>query len=125
MNNWTVKTIPHHPRRRWYALHWNGAPLSYLKDGRTMGAYKYRKLAQYRADELNMGAFAARVKHDPSLGYTVGAVGPAPGGFYVAINGTWIASDLHDETCAWQVAGEHYADAQGISANNPNRRPQA
>lgn len=54
MKTWTVKTVPHHPSRRWYALHWNSdAPLSYLRDGRTMGRYKYRKDAQARADELN------------------------------------------------------------------------
>lgn len=51
---WTVKTVPRYPSRRWYALHWNGpTPLSYLKDGRTMGAYKNRNVARSRADGLN------------------------------------------------------------------------
>lgn len=53
VNSWTVKTVPMHHSRRWYALHWNGAPLSYLRDGRTMGRYKYRADAQQRADALN------------------------------------------------------------------------
>lgn len=50
---WTVKTVPHHPRRRWYALHWNGIPLPWLINGRPAGRYKYRRDAQARADELN------------------------------------------------------------------------
>lgn len=54
MKAWTVKTIPRYPSRRWYALHWNGPErVSYLRDGRTMGAYKNRADAEKRADELN------------------------------------------------------------------------
>lgn len=59
MKAWTVKTIPRYPSRRWYALHWNGSErLSYLCDGRTMGAYKNRADAEKRADELNRDAIA-------------------------------------------------------------------
>lgn len=53
MGKWIVKTVPMYPSRRWYALHWTGEPLSYLRDGRTMGRYKYRQDAQQRADGLN------------------------------------------------------------------------
>lgn len=53
MNTWTVKTVPMYRGRRWYALHWNGEPLSYLRDGRTMGRYKNKADAQRRADGLN------------------------------------------------------------------------
>lgn len=54
MSRWTVKTVPMYPTRRWYALHWNGEPLSYLRDGRTSGRYKNRSDAEKRASELNI-----------------------------------------------------------------------
>lgn len=123
MNNhphWRVITVPHHKSRRWYALEWSGC-------GRTMGKYKYRAVAEMRADELNLGAYAARAKHDPRYAaqreaYSVNGV--IAYRYAVRFCGNRIG-DAPDITRAWRLAGEHHADLIGISKDNPNRRNNA
>lgn len=89
---WTVKTVPHHKSRRWYALHWNGpTPLSYLKDGRTSGRYKCRHDAQRLADarneyELLKSAVLERLGTEQDVGNAIRTTSHGPSGTLVTLS---------------------------------------
>lgn len=59
MNNWTV--VRSRSRHYGYGLY-SKINLGYLHDGHNTGWYKYKWMAQSRADELNRSGYPTEVK---------------------------------------------------------------
>lgn len=99
---------------------------TYLRDGHTEGSYKFKRDAELRADELNMGHFAALAKRDGRYSFRCEAFSSYPktplGQRYaVTFCGERIGTAPNMRR-AYQLAGEHIADRRGVARDNPNRR---
>lgn len=90
--------------------------------GKRQGSYKFKRDAQQRADESNMGYFAAIAMRDGR--YTFGSERNAQTlglQFAVRFCGERIGT-APDLVAAYRMAGEHIADRRGVARDNPNRR---
>lgn len=89
------------------------------------GSYKLKRDAKLRADEINLGYFAAHAKRDGRYQYTGEAYSEYPAiplGYRVVVRflGSRVGTAATVEG-AYQLAGDHLADRLSVSRDNPNR----